>query len=900
MDVEWVKERLSAMGVAQNKQEELLKNKKIKERLDVILKNARTSNKFLLVQSQYTTDVNITKAIDNGLLLNEKALKCVMELGLAYDSLEDYIKEQVVTEEIIKEEARKQTGSFKEIMKAFSEKFKFNDTRKVAELVQEVLKNRKGGKNAQNHAERPKAKDWLEEGELAKLHLPGSSPQLSEEIREAHLKRTGGVVVTRFPPEPNGFLHIGHAKAINLNFKYAEKYGGYVFLRFDDTNPKNEKLRYYKTIIEDIKWLGFTPKFVTASSDYFEKMIEFGKMLIRKNKAYVCHLPIEDIRNYRREVGSIKTGPKPFLAAEHLEKFTGRVKKHPGCCCPSPCPTHCGFGLQKPVSTDIPDKEATETFFKLSPFRNRSADTNMEIFQEMIDGKWEEETATLRLKMEEDTKNPFMLDLVAFRVIKKPHSLTGNRYKVYPSYDFALCVCDSLEDVTHSFCSREFFTRQESYKWLLENLGLYRPVQWEFSRLNIDAALLSKRKIKKLMKDGVITKFDDPRLFTIQGLRRRGFTPNAINKFCESVGVTFSESSIDVRMLESFVRDDLNNTSKRIMCVRNPICTFLVCDQCLQDFREVLKHRRLMEYILETSIEYLGNLILSLQDAYASTCVQGEDLIHNTEAVIQEHIKIERSFAIISRMKGKLETYFEEFKELAGDVQDGLILFFKVRAILKKVKKQKKSIFNLVKCGRVFDKSKEESLCKDFAKLLHHSVKEKSGWIRYFFSGCSCDNSIVPEASKVFAKKGDRPIVFDRLFYIDGDDFVRDGEENFMRLTLNRGVGLIGLFPVEVVEEIDGLLVVKRSDKTPKKYIQWVSHPVKVKLRMYSQLFDQNGKVNPNSLHTLSAYCDKRVKKSRPYDRFQFLRIGYFCVDKSSKKEMPKLNLTVSLKGSMQ
>ncbi|KAM0688119.1 hypothetical protein COBT_000625 [Conglomerata obtusa] len=246
------------------------------------------------------------------------------------------------------------------------------------------------------------------------------------------------------------------------------------------------------------------------ASDYFQEFINFGKQLIKKEKAFVCHQSKEEIKKYREE------------------------------------------------NRD-------------SPFRNRSIEMNLSLFDEMIQGKHKEGSVSLRMKMSMQSKNPLMHDLIAFRVIEEKHSRTGDKFKVYPSYDFTHCINDSLEDITHSFCSRKFFLRKESYCWLLDELNLYKPVQWEFTRLNIQGTVLSKRKITELIKTGVVCGWNDPRLYTLCGLRRRGFTPSGINNFVKKVENTFSESVLEKKSLENCFRDDLNLVSKKINCVIEPI-----------------------------------------------------------------------------------------------------------------------------------------------------------------------------------------------------------------------------------------------------------------------------------------------------------------------------------------
>ncbi|KAG0418005.1 putative glutamine--tRNA ligase, partial [Dictyocoela roeselum] len=377
----------------------------------------------------------------------------------------------------------------KDLMKKINshERFKYVDGEKLRILVERLCVADKSRPAKEMDARESKienedspniksANNAYEDGLLAMLHRPGENPQLNEKIRAEHLKRTNGKVVTRFPPEPNGFLHIGHAKALNLDFGYAEKYGGITYLRFDDTNPRNEKEEFYQKIIEDVEWLGFKPYKVTAASDYFDQLIDFAFVLIDKGLAYCCHQTKEEIQEYRK--------------------------------------------CNKP-----------------SPWRGRSIAMNRELFKEMIDGKWPEKSICLRLKMDFLSKNPLMHDLIAYRVIKQPHIRAKKVYNVYPSYDYTHCINDSLEDITHSFCSREFYSRRESYYWVVDSLEIYRPVQWEFSRLNISNTVLSKRKLTKLVDEKIVDGWDDPRLYTISGLRRRGVPPNAINRFARSGGV---------------------------------------------------------------------------------------------------------------------------------------------------------------------------------------------------------------------------------------------------------------------------------------------------------------------------------------------------------------------------
>eukprot|EP01083_Nonionella_stella_P030951 84821_1 len=331
-----------------------------------------------------------------------------------------------------------------------------------------------------------------------------------------HLKRTGGKFTTRFPPEPNGFLHIGHAKAMNFNFGLAKAKNGDCILRFDDTNPLAEEVRYINSIQENVSWLGHQPSKVTFSSDYFQKLYELAVKMIRNGDAYVCHQTKAEIK----------------AARDH------RRKHHEA----------------------IP-----------SPFRNRSVDENLELFERMRSGKYGEGEATLRMKGDLDHPNPNMWDPVAYRVLHAAHPHVGARWCIYPSYDFTHCIVDSLEDIDASCCTLEFEIRRESYFWLLKVLDLFRPVVWEYSRLNIEYNVLSKRRLNKLVTGGYVSGWDDPRLLTVDGLRRKGVPASAINSFCEKVGVTRSHNLISPLLLDQCTREALDKTSTRGMAVLDPI-----------------------------------------------------------------------------------------------------------------------------------------------------------------------------------------------------------------------------------------------------------------------------------------------------------------------------------------
>jgi glutaminyl-tRNA synthetase len=342
-------------------------------------------------------------------------------------------------------------------------------------------------------------------------------PNFIKEIIEEDIKtgRYGGRVHTRFPPEPNGFLHIGHAKSICLNFGLAQEYNGLCNLRMDDTNPSTEDEAYVKAIQEDVKWLGFDwgDRFYYAS-DYFDKLYEYAVELIKKGKAYVDSLSQEEIRQYR-----------------------GTLTE--------------------------PGKE--------SPYRNRSVEENLELFERMKNGEFPEGSHVLRAKIDMAHPNLNMRDPVMYRIKYVSHYRTGNRWCIYPTYDFAHCISDSIEGITHSICTLEFEDHRPLYDWFLDELGIYHSQQIEFARLNLTYTVLSKRYLSILVKEGYVSGWDDPRMPTIRGLRRRGYTPEAIKDFCERIGVARRNSLVDVALLEHCVREDLNKRAPRAMAVLRPI-----------------------------------------------------------------------------------------------------------------------------------------------------------------------------------------------------------------------------------------------------------------------------------------------------------------------------------------
>ncbi len=325
----------------------------------------------------------------------------------------------------------------------------------------------------------------------------------------------GGRVHTRFPPEPNGYLHIGHAKSICLNFGLAAKYGGKCNLRFDDTNPTKESDEYVRSIEEDVRWLGFDwdDRLFFASS-YFDQLYDWALQLIRAGKAYVCDLSAEETRIYR-----------------------GTLTE--------------------------PGRE--------SPYRNRTVEENLDLFERMRAGEFPDGTRTLRAKIDMASPNLNMRDPVMYRILHSHHHRTGDKWCIYPMYDYTHGQSDSLERITHSICTLEFEDHRPLYNWYLEAIGIYQPKQIEFARLNLTYTVMSKRRLLQLVQDRHVKGWDDPRMPTLSGLRRRGYTPEAIRNFCETIGVAKFISTIDMHVLENSLREHLNRTAPRVMAVLRPI-----------------------------------------------------------------------------------------------------------------------------------------------------------------------------------------------------------------------------------------------------------------------------------------------------------------------------------------
>ncbi len=335
---------------------------------------------------------------------------------------------------------------------------------------------------------------------------------IEEDIKK---NKNDGRVHTRFPPEPNGYLHIGHAKSICLNFGLAEEYKGRCNLRFDDTNPIKEEEEYVQSIKEDIRWLGFDwEDREYYASDYFEQLYQYAVQLIKAGKAYVCELSPEQTREYR-----------------------GTLTQ--------------------------PGKE--------SPYRNRSVSENLDLFERMRKGEFEDGSRTLRAKIDMASPNLNMRDPVMYRILKAAHHRTGDKWCIYPMYDWAHGQSDSIEGITHSICTLEFEDHRPLYDWFLENLGVHHPQQIEFARLNLTYTVMSKRKLLELVKGGYVRGWDDPRMPTISGLRRRGYTPESIRDFSERIGVAKADSTVEIGLLEHCLREDLNKRAQRVMAVLRPL-----------------------------------------------------------------------------------------------------------------------------------------------------------------------------------------------------------------------------------------------------------------------------------------------------------------------------------------
>jgi len=524
----------------------------------------------------------------------------------------------------------------------------------------------------------------------------------------------GGRVQTRFPPEPNGYLHIGHAKSTYLNFGLAAEFGGKTNLRFDDTNPEKEETEYVESIIKDVRWLGWEWDGLYYASDYFDQLHAWAVQLIKAGKAYVCDLSAEEIRRYR---GTLT---------------------EPG---------------------------------KDSPYRKRSVEENLELFERMRKGEFPDGSRTLRAKIDMASPNLNMRDPIMYRIVHATHHRTGDRWCIYPMYDFAHGQSDSIEHITHSICTLEFEDHRPLYNWFIEQLGIFPSQQIEFDRLNVTYTLLSKRKLLQLVQEGHVRGWDDPRMPTISGIRRRGYTPEALRNFCTAIAASKTNGIIELAMLEHFVREDLNRRAMRVMGVLRPLKIII--------------------------------------DNYP---------------------------------EGKSEEL-----EVVNNPED--------------------------------------------------------------------------------ASAGTRMVPFSRVLYIEQDDFREVPPKKFFRLSPGTEVRLRGGYFIKcagvVKDEQDNIAEVHctydpatRSGNAPdnrkvKSTIHWVSaeHALDAEVRLYENLFtkedpndvpegqDFRANLNPNSLEVIDhVKLEPSVCGAAPETRYQFERLGYFCVDPDSSSEKLVFNRTVALR----
>ena len=584
--------KLKNFGLDEKKIAEILKKKKLAERVKFVLDESKVDkiekevanmlisiaeklnpayNHRLPVLIKYvlSKDISTTHQLDFAIdFLKKKGEENVTEdefkekCGIGLKISEDDIKKEL--DEIIKnyeEKLKKERYKFQtvKILSELRKKFTFVDPKLTKKIVDEEIDKILGGKNQEEIEEEKLRKefDTLKKKQKDKKTFTEEDKKRLEEIKnnlkkydekekslkteneeeksekdklstlmardmksslnppellKKHLEFTKGKIYTRFPPEPNGYLHLGHAKAMRFDFGQAEKAGGYTYLRLDDTNPEKETKEYIDSIKENCEWLGYKPFKVTYASDYFDDLYRIAVQLIKEGKAYVDDLPKAVISEYR---------------------------------------------TQK----------------KDSPYRNRTVEENLKLFEQMKQGRFEEKEKCLRLKIDMKHDNPCMRDPVAYRIKYVPHPHAGDKWCIYPTYDFTHCLNDSLENITHSLCTLEFEIRRDSYYWLLEAAHMYRPFVWEFSRLNVTHIVVSKRKLIQLVTSHTTNGWDDPRMPTINGLRRRGYTADSINKFVDSVGVTRrgNENIISIKLLENAIKTDLDTKAPRTMAVINPL-----------------------------------------------------------------------------------------------------------------------------------------------------------------------------------------------------------------------------------------------------------------------------------------------------------------------------------------
>ncbi len=535
---------------------------------------------------------------------------------------------------------------------------------------------------------------------------------IDEDIRTG---RFGGRVHTRFPPEPNGYLHIGHAKSICLNFGIAQEYGGKCNLRFDDTNPSKEDQEYVEAIKENVRWLGFDwEDREYYASDYFEQLYQWAIQLIKAGKAYVCDLSPEEVRQYR-----------------------GTLTE--------------------------PGKE--------SPYRNRSVEENLDLFQRMRAGEFPDGSRTLRAKIDMAHPNLNMRDPVMYRILRATHHRTGDQWCIYATYDWAHGQSDSIEGITHSICTLEFENHRPLYDWFLDQLGIYHPRQIEFARLNLTYTVMSKRKLLRLVEEGHVRGWDDPRMPTLSGLRRRGYTPEAIRAFCARIGVSKVDSVVDIQLLEHCLREDLNRRAPRAMAVLRPL-------------------RVVIENYPEGQVEEL-------------------DAVNNPEDPSMGCRKVPFSKVLYIEQDDFREVPPKKYFRLAPGQEVRLRWAYLVRCV-DYVKDPQTGKVVEVRC--TYDPSTRGGDTPDGRK-----VKGTLHWV-------SAAHAVEAEAR-----------LYDHLFTVPNPEDVPEGQDFLVHL-------------------------------------------------------------NPRSLEVVNCYVEPSLADAPVESRFQFERLGYFCVDPDSRPGRPVFNRTVTLR----
>lgn len=588
--VEELTQQFSQVGFEDNKVKEIVKNKKVSDSLYKLIKETpsdyqwnKSTRALVHNLASFIKGANLPKSelivsgIINGDLKTSLQVNAAFKYvkangdastkegmnensGVGIEITEDQVRNYVIQyiqenkEKILKERYKLVPGIFADVKNL--KELKWADPRSFKPIIdQEILKllgpkderdlikkkTKNNEKKKTNSAKKssdtstasgPK-RTMFNEGFLGDLHKVGENPQAYPELMKKHLEVTGGRVRTRFPPEPNGYLHIGHSKAIMVNFGYAKYHNGTCYLRFDDTNPEKEAPEYFESIKRMVSWLGFKPWKITYSSDYFDELYGLAEVLIKNGKGYVCHCSAEEIKRGRGIKEDGTPGGERF-ACEH---------------------------------------------------RDQSIDLNLQEFRDMRDGKYKPGEAILRMKQDLNSPSPQMWDLIAYRVLNAPHPRTGTKWRIYPTYDFTHCLVDSMENITHSLCTTEFYLSRESYEWLCDQVHVFRPAQREYGRLNITGTVLSKRKIAQLVDEEFVRGWDDPRLFTLEAIRRRGVPPGAILSFINTLGVTTSTTNIQVVRFESAVRKYLEDTTPRLMFVLDPV--EVVVDNLSDDYEEL-------------------------------------------------------------------------------------------------------------------------------------------------------------------------------------------------------------------------------------------------------------------------------------------------------------------------